>query len=198
MADFTTHLKKAMWTEAEVGVMLAGSIAAVKFLDDKKIFKDQFAKNPAWFTGSREGAPFYIKWSGGLKAVAALTAASYVKNPWIRLALMGVAFHGSLQQLRVLTYDKEKQKDRIDQIGQSQKSQAELDAELKRLASEYRENLAAPDYVGQPLTDRYQSAVAGLTDRYKSAVAGNDVFDETNPMIGGGFSLMDSDMSWAA
>lgn len=192
MAEFMTHFKKAAWTEAEVGVIMAGGVLTARFLDDTKIFKDQFAKNPAWFQGSREGAPFYIKWSGGIKALGALTAATYVKNPWIKLLLMGVALHGTLQQVRVITYDKTKGSFRVDQIGY--RNQSELDTELRRLAEQHR-GMNGPVYIqapeqAEPLSQRYDTAVAYAGNRYESAVAG--VYDEL------GFNFMDSDSSGAA
>jgi len=200
------HLKNVAWTGAEIGVTVLGGIVATKVLDDRKIFKDQFAKNPSWFEGPRDGAPIYIKWSGGLKAGAAITAASYIKNPWAKLFLFGIAYQGVLQQARILTWDKEKNSARI---GASSSETAELDKELRNLAKRHRtmgtdemsgehsssiaDGMEGPEYVSgyRELGDRYQSSVAGysdLGDRYKSAVAG--AYDEDDMM---GFSFQGSD-----
>lgn len=201
--SFEKHLKNIGWTGAEIAVTVGGGIVATKFLDDRKLFKEKFASNPSWFEGSREGAPFMIKWSGGLKAAGSIFAASYVKNPWFKLVLFGIAYQGLVQQARVLTWDKTKNESRVGASSED----AKLDAELRALAEKHRTSGAeetsghesaiasemdGPEYLGatHDLGDRYQSAVAyaELGDRYQSSVAG--VWDEDKAM---GFNFHGSD-----
>jgi hypothetical protein len=196
--DFEKVLKSAAWTEVEVGAVVLGGILGTKFLDDKKIWKEKFESNPEWFDGPREGAPFMIKWSGALKAGGAVVASTYFENPWIKLILIGIAVQGTIQQLRVLTYDKEKGDYRIKKVGA--KTATEIDAELAAQAKKYREMMQGPDYLNGPeyvgaedLGDRYKSQVAGgddLGDRYKSQVAG--IFDEDDDR-GMGFGNFESE-----
>lgn len=198
MGDFTTHLKSAAWTGAEVGAVIVGGIAATEILDHRKIFKDVLAKNPGWVVGGREGADFMIRHWGAIKAGGACLAATYVQNPWLKLFLMGIAVQGGLEELRVLTWDKNKQDYRysmqgVDYTGAAGDAAA-LDAELKKLSEQYR--IHGVDYTGAsediPQADRYNSAVAGndipQAERYNSAVAGMD--DEE---MGKAFDLNGSD-----
>lgn len=205
--DFTKTLKSIAWTEAEVGTMVAGAVLTSQFLDDTKIFKDQYAKNPQWFNGARDDAPFYIKWSGALKAGGALYATTFVKNPWVKLLLMGVAFAGTTQQVRVLTYNKTKSDYRLNAIGQGNTSQ--LDEELRQLADQYRDTrgqnyVNGPKYINGsvPLSERYNSSVAAkeddLGDRYRSSVAKARirVYDEDDDFsMGWGFTSSDDVMA---
>ena len=132
--DFTKQLKNIAKTELEVVALVAGAVASNQFLADEKIFKEKFATNPTWFTGSREGAPFYIKHSGILKAAVAVYGSTFVKNNWLKLLLFGVAFQGTLQEVRVLTFDKTNNTDRFKAIGNAK----ELDDKLRALAEKAR------------------------------------------------------------
>ncbi len=179
--EFKARVKSAMWTEAEAVAVVGGGILATKLLDDRKIFAKEFAMNPLMFEGARNMAPFKIKWSGAIKAVGACFAATYVTNPWLKLALIGVAVQGTLQQARIMTFDQNKMQYRLQMIGDPQ---TELDQKLKALAESQRQRLNGPEYVGEAAT-RYESAVAGpQATRYESAVAGpeyigeGDVYDE--------------------
>ena len=192
------RLKSVAWTEAEVGVVIAGAVIGGQFMDDRKLFKKKFAEHPEWFEADRHEAPFMIKWSGAIKAGGALFATTYVKNPWVKLFLMGVAFQGTLQQARILTWDKEKNHHRIDRVGAG--NMKDLDAKLRAAAEQYRmkgpEYVNGPDYVsGIPPGERYESSVAfnpdvPLSERYQGSVAG--VYDETDLRVGR-FSLGSDD-----
>jgi hypothetical protein len=190
---FEQHLKSAAWTGAEVGAVIAGGIAATKFLDHTKVFKEDFAANPGWFIDGREGAKFMIKHWGAIKAGGALLASTYVTNPWLKLFLMGVAVQGGLEELRMLTWDKNKQVYRFDQLGAGDVKQ--LDTELKALADQYRTTQGGPDSgVSKP---EYDSSVA--KPEYDSSVARSyeDDFDGGMP-VRRPFRLDSSDYSAAA
>jgi hypothetical protein len=184
---FEQRLKAVAWTEIEVGSVVLGAIASQQFFSDEKIFKKDFDEHPEWFMDGREGSPFLIKWAGGLKAGAALLTMTYVTNPWLRLVLMGVAFQGSLQQARVLTwnYNAEKEGKNPDRIKKIGDAASDLDAKLKAAADKYRtmgtEYLNGPEYLSgspdDPLATRYESSVSGSPDdplatRYESSVSG--------------------------
>ena len=181
MGDFTTHLKSSAWTGAEVGAVIVGGIAATELLDHRKIFKEAFAKNPGWFVDGAEGADFMIRHWGGIKFAGAALASTYVSNPWLKLALMGVMVQGGLQELRVLTWDKNKHSHRFQQLGAGEA--AEVDAELKKLAEKYRTQ--GPDN---------ESSVAGDNE---SSVARSYDDDFEGGMKGHPFSLSSSDESAA-
>jgi hypothetical protein len=201
MADFMAHLKNAAWTELEVGAVVVGGVAATKWLSAKKVFKDEFSKNPQWFDGDRPGAPFKIKWWGGIKAGGAIVASTYVTNPWFKLILMGIAVQGTVEQLRVLTYNVKKQSYKIDEIG-ANANQAEIDRQLAEQAEKYRAMMSVdgPEFMGDA-GDRYETNVAGpdfvgdAGDRYKTMVAmkkNGMLFDEDDDdMIGFGFESDD-------
>jgi hypothetical protein len=185
----TARLKDTAWGGLEVGALIAGAVVTTKFLDEHKVFKDEFTAHPEWFDGNRDGAPFKIKYFPGMVAGGALFASTYIRNPWVKLALMGVAFAGGVKQLRILTWDKDKSKFRFERIGAEGQ-----DAELKALAEEYRAKMNGPEYVSRPeyvegqnnFGDRYESAIAAyggvkpettFADRYESAIA-KGLYDE--------------------
>lgn len=175
MATFSQHAKSAIWTEAEVVTVAAGAIISQMMLDERKIFGNEFAKHPEWFAGPRVTAPIKIKFFGGIKAAGATLASTYVTNPWIKLALMGVALQGTIEQLRVMTW-KPDGTNQFPMIGNARSQQ--LDEELRRLAESHRMNgpqynMSEPEYIGDA-GDKYRSAVAGLqlSDRYDTQVAG--------------------------
>lgn len=190
--ELTKHLKSALWTEAEVGAALVGAVGATMMLDAKKIFANDYAINPQWFTGNRMGAPFKIKYFGAIKAGGAVMASTYIQNPWLKLVLMGIALQGTLEQARVLAFDQNTSTSKLPMIGDS--GQQQLDAELKKLAEGYRKGTNGPEYVGDA-GNRYESQVAGSEEmgdagnRYESQVAG--VYDEDHNM-GFSFSAQDA------
>jgi len=192
--SFETRIKSVVWTEAEVATVIAGAVIGGQFVDDRKIWKEKFQQHPEWFEGPRANAPFMIKWSGALKAGAALYACSYVTNPWLKLFLMGIAFQGTLQQARIITWDKHQNVDRIHKIGDS--SAAALDDKLRSMAEQYRAT-HGPEYINLPDPEqsrRYETSVAlpdpQQSERYTTAVAG--VFDEDD-FSPRSFSFKDSD-----
>lgn len=196
MADLKAHLKQAAWTELEVAAMVGGSIIATKMIDERKIFKDAFQKNPQWFDMNRHGAPMHIRWFPGITAGAAVLASTYVKNPWLKFALFGVALRGSLEQIRILTFDKEKQIYRLPQIGAGAQSEAQLDAELRQIAEENRvygpEFTNGPEYTGaREYGNRYMTSVAAREygNRFMTNVAG--AYDPDDDGMSGPFRQQD-------
>jgi len=149
MADFMKYVKSVAWTELELLTIIGGAVASQQWVGDEKICKAQFATNPAWFQGNRDGAPFYIKHSGLGKAIAAVLIAGMIKKKegiagFAKLGLLGVAFQGTLQEVRVLTWDKTKGEARFKQIGTADDTAA-LDAKLRELAMQHRVN--GPEYL---------------------------------------------------
>ena len=168
-------LKKIAWTELEVGAIVAGAVWSNQMFDERKFFKKDFEEHPAWFMGDRADAPWYIKWSGALKALGAVAAATfYVTNAWIKLLLYGVAFQGTLQQVRIWTWNKDTNAAMFDSIGQSSGSAKSLDAKLRDIAERYRAT-NGPQYLGA-VVDQYSTAVSGagepLSQRYDTSVSG--------------------------
>jgi|SRR3984957_9686102 len=220
----TAHLKDAAWSGLEVGAAIIGAVATTKWLDEQKLFKKEFASNPEWFNTNRDGAPFKIKYFPGMVAGGALFAATYAKNPWLKMALFGVAFAGGVKQLRILTWDKKKGDYKIKQIGDTA---IEHDKALKEMAENYRqthvmegpeylsgeEGMSRPEYVeGQDhYGDRYESAIAAAVrkmypqmaenygNRYESSIA-KGIYDEDEwpSDMKGAFSLEGADMTEAA
>lgn len=186
--DLQKQLTQIAWTGGEVGMMVLGAVMSNQWISDQKIFAKQFKTNPSWFEKNRKGAPFYIQWSGGLKAAAALWGASMIDTSkggwgmWLKLFLYGVAFQGIAQQLRILTWNVAKDAERFDKIG-AEKSEKEIDAELRQIAEEYRRTHGLDDDMGAP--EQYSTTVAApepLSDRYDTSVAGTyDEDDFTRP-----------------
>jgi hypothetical protein len=190
--DFEKRLKDIAWTGMEITVIIAGASISQKFLNDEKLFKKKYESNPEWFEGKRDGAPFLVKWSGGIKAGVALLALQHVKNPWLKLGFMGVAFQGILQQARVLTW---KEDHELQKIGAHEgESIHELDTKLRNMAHQHRIEMGGTEYInGENFVgaygNDYSTQVAGLVDemgnpvsneygsRYKTQVAGT-IFDE--------------------
>ena len=98
---FKSIAKKGMMTVAEVGVVTAGALLTTKFLDFNTLFKDQIAKDPAFVNN------WYIKYQAPIKLVAGATLAAYVKNPWLKLAFVGVAVNGAIGTVRLATAKKD-------------------------------------------------------------------------------------------
>lgn len=209
--DIEKRLKDIAWTGGEIAVVIGGASVAQRFLNDEKIFKKHFSEHPEWFQGRRTGAPWYVKFSGGIKAAGALWGLQLVDNPWIKLGLMGFAFQGMLQQGRVLTH-KEGEKGGLRKIGASDhEALKKVDDYLRSQARLYQREINAPEYLGEnhpsevgAFNNNYSSQVAGVFDemgmpvgapgdygdRYKSQVAG--IFDE------GDYNFHSSDRSRAA
>ena len=179
METVETRLNTVKWSELELAAVIAGAVLVTEFLPDHKIWKKHYVSNPEWFRDGRHGAPFMIRWAGGIKAVSALYLSTYTTNPWVKLILMGIAFQGTLQQVRVLTWDAKKNQQRFNTIGDA----TQLDAQLKNLAEKYRTQ--GPEYIEgfRELGDRYTTQVAGTeiqADRYSTQVAGAEdmIYDE--------------------
>lgn len=144
---FMDHVKIAGLTIAEVGVVGTSMLLQKKFLDFKTIFAKQIAKDPKFADN------FLIKHEGLVKLVAFTLAASYIKNPWIKLALIGVAAGGFIQEVRVFTNNKDGV-NFFDQIGQPIQTGAEnneLDEEMMKAAEEATS--------GSNVTTEYYTAV---------------------------------------
>lgn len=200
-------LKDVLWTEAEVGAMVVGAVASTKLLDERKIFKDDFAQHPEWFAGPRTNAPWYIKYAGGGKAIAAVFASHQIKEPWLKLLLYGVAIQGTIQEGRRITWNADANDYRYAGIQGGSKT-ATLDAKLKEMAQNYSAT-GTPRFVGgSQYGDRFKTNVAGKKgtgtpqfvggsqygNRFKTMVAGknNKIFDSNS------FSLDSSDDTFSA
>ena len=196
--DLTKTVKDIVWTGGEITVIIGGAAIAEKFLGYDKIFKKHIDQHPEWFAITPNGqhipdkhsqCPWYIKWS---EAGGALFAIQHVKNPWLKLGLMGVAFKGILQTARIATMD-EQGHTKIPKIGASESERLKkLDDQLKNLANEHRSEMNGPLYLEGPeylgaYDNNYSTQVAGVMDemgnpmpeyggRYKTQVAG--IFDE--------------------
>jgi len=179
-------LKPLLWTELEVSAIVAGAVAANQLADETKIFKKDFEQHPDWFKADRKDAPWHIKFFPGMKALAAVyVATNMVKNPWIKLLLYGVAFQGTLQQVRIFTWDAEKGEGMVKEIGQASTA-AELDRKLREIAEGDR--MSGPEEDQPNIVNQYSTGVAGpqiydeaemlmrpsgpAWDKYPSAVAG--------------------------
>jgi hypothetical protein len=191
MADFKEHLKKGFWTECEVIAVVGGAVLANQLFTDERIFAGHFKENPEWFKDDRAGAPPYIKFAPAIKAGIAVTASTYVDNPWLKLGLMGVAFQETLRQGRILTFKDGKSK--IHKVGDA--NQTELDAQMKQLAEQTR--TATPEFLGDAGT-MYETNVAtpeylgDAGNQYETNVAGNEFMGDMDEM-GGGFSHVSDD-----
>lgn len=181
MAELKKHLEKAFWTECEVIAIAGGAIVATKFLDERRFFGPEFAAHPEWFDGNRDGAPAKIKWFGVIKAGGAALASTYIDNPWIKMALFGVALTGTFEVIRQMTWNAETQKYRFRHIGDANSDTAALDAQLKAMADNYRaQGTSGPSYLDQQQyvngPDYINGGAEDFGNRYQTAVAG--VYDE--------------------
>lgn len=151
-ANFKSIAKRGMMTVAEVGVVGTSMLLTTKFLDFEILFKNQIAKDPTYKD------KWFIRHQGAIKLVAGATAAAYVKNPWLKLLFIGVAANGFIQQVRVLTTQKDGT-NFFNQIGNS-----EMDRKLQEAAAGVPLSQQAQTYVGEPLSERWQTYVGRGVD----------------------------------
>jgi hypothetical protein len=147
-SKFKSVAKKGMMTVAEVGVITGGALLTTKFLDFNTLFKDQIAKDPTF------AQKWFVKYQAPIKLVAGATLAAYVKNPWAKLAFIGLAVNGAIGTVRLATA-------KADGTNFFQ-PMGNID---ERLAEYARMN-------GAPITERFPTQVAGLpiTERYPTQV----------------------------
>jgi hypothetical protein len=165
MKKFQDQAKLVGMTVAEVAVLGGGMIVTKKFLDFNVLFKNQIEKDPKF------AEKWFIKHQGAIKLVAGAIGAYYVKNPWVRMLLIGVALEGFVSEVRVLTTNKDGVSF-FDKIGQGQ---SDLDAQLLQAAKEAEISggqldpaSAYPTAVGQQesVTDRFPTAVGSMGESY--------------------------------
>lgn len=164
MAKFKDHAKVAGYTVAEVAVVGGSMLLTKKFLDFETLFKNQIAADPKYKD------KFWMKHEGGIKLVAGALAASYVKNPWLKMVLIGVAVGGFIQEVRVLT-TKADGSSFFDQIGQPKMgADNSLDQMMKEAADRAQQEL---EMSGVNSTKMYPTAVGkqmNSTRMYPTAV----------------------------
>jgi len=164
MKNFKVIVKHGAITAGEVGVITGGIIVTKKFLDFKNLFKNQIAANPDYAN------KFHIKHQGIIKVAAGTIGASMVKNPWIKLALIGMAVEGAITEIRVLTTNKETGASFFDQIGAGE---SQMDLEMLEAAKMIKGNEEeGMEGVGADYGDRYATMVSGndYGDRYATSV----------------------------
>lgn len=97
--NFKEAGKHTLMTVAEIGTVGGSMILTKKFLDFNTVFKRQIEADPKY------AEKFHIKHQGAIKLVGGALGASMVKNPWIKLALVGVALEGFITEARTLMTD---------------------------------------------------------------------------------------------
>jgi len=139
-------------TVGEIGVMGASIILTKKFLDARILFKNAIEKDPTI------ADKWYIKHQGAIKIVGGAIGASMIKNPWLKMVMIGVALEGFITEAVVLSTNKSTGVSFFDKIGASDE---QIDAEM----------IEATKGIGG-YGDRFDSTVAGYGDRFDSTVAG--------------------------
>ncbi len=147
-SKFKSIAKKGMMTVAEVGVITGGALLTTKFLDFNTLFKDQIAKDPTF------ADKWFVKYQAPIKLVAGATLAAYVKNPWLKLAFIGVAVNGAIGSVRLATA-KADGTNFFNSVGNS-----ELDQRLRQISGNNRHGVTyvaspkgqeSPTYVAKPV-----------------------------------------------
>ena len=129
--NFKEKGKMALMTGAEIGTVGASMLLTKKFLDFNTLFKNQITKDPKY------AEKWFIKHQGAVKFGAGILAAIHVQNPWLRLAFIGVAVVGFIEETRVLTTQKDGT-NFFDQIGAAKNKVT--DAELYEAAMRAGQN----------------------------------------------------------
>jgi len=151
--QFMTHVKKTGATIAEVGVVTGGALLTTKFLDFNILFKDQIAKDPTFAN------KWYIKYQAPIKLVAGTFLASYVKNPWLKLAFIGIGVNGAIGTIRMATA-KSDGTNFFNSVGQ-----AEFDAKLLEAARTAGDKIAPQNtQVAIPFSKAYPTQVGKPVD----------------------------------
>lgn len=160
-------LKEAGMTAAEVGVVAGSMILTKKFLDFNQLFKNKIASDPTFANG------FIMKHQGGVRFAIGLGGAVFIKNPWIKLAFIGIALEGLITEVRTLTTD-ETGVAFFDKIGYAGNSTT--DQQLLDMAARYNAQMGANP------TTMYPTSVAAVnpTRQYTTQVAGMPRINLTN------------------
>lgn len=158
-AQFMAHAKRTGMTVAEIGVITGSIIITKKFIDARTLFAKQIEADPTY------ADKWYIKHQGAIKLVGGALAASYIKNPWLKMVCIGIAIEGAITEARVLTTNKSTGLSFFEQIGAP--TEQELDQEMLEAAKRMNGANDTEDL----MTER-QSAVAGFQDNYGTMVAG--------------------------
>lgn len=184
--------KKIGMTGAEIGTLAGGMILTKKFLDFNTLFRKQIEADPAF------AEKWFIKGQGWIRFGVGLIAASYVKNPWIKLIMFGVALEGAITGVRQLSGGF------FEPIGRTgQKTLPPADDELLKLARQYDNSMQGVN----PALE-YSSSVSGANpvDEYSSTVSGTNpgtvdltesIMDTTGAIGWGEFADMDKAKAWA-
>lgn len=185
--------KKIGMTAGEIGTLAGGMILTKKFLDFNTLFKKQIEADPAF------ADKWFIKGQGWIRFGVGLIAASYVKNPWVKLLMFGVALEGAITGIRQVSGGF------FEPIGRTgQKQLPPADDELLRLAQQYDNSMQGTDTVFQ-----YGSSVSGNqnpVNEYSSSVSGTNpgtvdltesIMDATGAVGWGEFADMDKAKAWA-
>ena len=151
---FMTHAKKAGMTIAEVGVVTGGALLTTKFLEFTTLFKDQIAKDPTMID------KWYIKYQAPIKLVAGAGIAAYIKNPWAKLAFIGMAVNGAIGTVRLATA----KADGTNFFGPMGALSAEDQKLLNSALSVQGITNANPTQVAAPYTQRYPTNVGKPVD----------------------------------
>lgn len=153
--QFKSIAKKAAMTVAEGAVVTGGILLTTKFLDFNTLFKDQIAKDPAF------ADKWFVKYQAPIKLVAGAALATYVTNPWAKLAFFGLALNGAIGTVRLAT-SKADGTNFFQQVGNSKM----IDQKLKEYAMNMNGPLSTRDqtYVAKPLSQRDQTYVAKPVD----------------------------------
>jgi len=183
--------KKIGITAGEIAVVGTAMIITKKFLDFNTLFKNKIAADPTF------ADKWFIKHQGAIRFGLGLAAASYIKNPWLKLAMLGIAAEGFITEVRVLTTDAAGTSF-FDKIGNNNGMLPPADDELLKLAAQYDNQLSGPE---NPVY-QYGSTVAYTdpTQEYTTTVAGAGTVDltESIPMsvAGGGWGDEAVDTKW--
>lgn len=160
------HVKVTGITLGEITVLGGSMLATKKFLDFNTLFKKNIEKDPAF------AERWFIQHQGAIKFVGFALAASFVKNPWIKIALLGASAVGFIEEVRVLTKDS-KGVSFFDAIGQQSaiSNMSDLDQRMKEAAQKAERE--AVNGTGLAISQQYPTAVSDrpvVTQDNRSAV----------------------------
>jgi hypothetical protein len=164
-AKFKSALKNTGSAVKDVAIIGGGMILTKKFLDAKVLFAKQIEKDPAY------ADKIFIKHQGAIKLIGGALAAGMVKNPLLKLALVGVAIEGFISEARTLTTNK----DGVSMFEAIGTSSSEVDQEMLEAASTVKgfgEDYGTMVSGEVDLMNYTQSAVSGFGDDYGTMVSG--------------------------
>lgn len=164
-AKFKTALKHTGSAVKDVAIIGGGMILTKKFLDAKVLFAKQIEKDPAFAN------KFYVRHQGAIKLIGGALGAGMVKNPLLKLVLIGAAIEGFISEARVMTANK----DGVSFFESIGDTSTDVDQEMLEAASTVKgfgEDYGTMVSGETDLMNYTQSATSGLTDDYGTMVSG--------------------------